>query len=499
MDWLTQLWNYATTNHHFMPHGYCYFWNPYLVGLHVISDGLIAAAYASIPITLVFIVAKRRDLPFNWMFLLFGTFIISCGMTHVMGIITLWYAWYWLAGFVKVITAIASVGTAILLLKLIPGILDFPSRDSLLKANRELVRAEVKFRDLLEGVPDALVIIDDHNDINMVNQLTLELFGYKKTELLNQNIQILLPGINSDSRHPRVNVNNAPIYEYIAIHKNERSFPVDVRSSPVETGEERLTLMTIRDITERKRVEKMKDEFISVVSHELRTPLTSIYGSIEILLNEKLFSLSNEIINLLNVAKNNTKRLIGLINDILDIEKLELGKMHFKIHLVDINKCVEEAVAANKGFCDKLNIDIKFFRLSEDIKIHSDYDRLIQVLTNLISNAAKFSYKGGEICVMLSRPKAKIVRIAVKDKGKGIPENFKQNIFKKFTQADASASREHPGTGLGLHITKSIVEKLGGTIHFESKEGEGSNFYFDLYTDYVPHIEESFEEEIKET
>lgn len=495
MDWLSQLWNYATTNHHFMPHGYCYFWNPYLVSLHVISDGLIAMAYASIPITLVFIVARRRDLPFNWMFLLFGTFIISCGLTHVMGIVTLWYAWYWLSGFIKVITAIASVGTAILLLKLIPNILDFPSRDSLLKANRELVRAELKFRDLLEGVPDALVIINDHQEITMINQLTLDLFGYKKTELLNQQIQLLIPSINAEKERANSIVTTAPIYEFTAIHKNERLFPVDVRSSPVETGEERLTLMTIRDITERKRVEKMKDEFISVVSHELRTPLTSIYGSIEILLNEKLFSLTNETVNLLNVAKNNTKRLISLINDILDIEKLELGKVSFNIRLIDINKCAEEAVAANKGFCDKLNVDIKLFKLTDDVKIYSDYDRLIQVLTNLISNAAKFSYKEGEIYVVLTRPKPKSVRIAVKDKGKGIPDNFKGNIFKKFTQADSSSSREHPGTGLGLHITKNIVERLGGTIYFDSKEGEGSNFYFELPTDYIPRVVEKVEEE----
>lgn len=456
-----------------MPHGYCFFWNPILVSLHVISDGLIALAYASIPMTLLYIVAKRKDLPFNWMFLWFGTFIVSCGITHVMSIVTLWYAWYWSAGIIKMITAIASLGTAYLLIRLLPNILTFPSRDELLQVNDSLAKAEGKFRDLLEGVPDALVIVDPNENITMVNDVTLKMFGFNKEELIGTSLSNLLPAF-----HLPKSFKSGTGIEQIAINKTLSPFPVEVSLSPVKTLEGNLMLITIRDITERKRVDKMKDEFISVVSHELRTPLTSIHGSIELLAEGKIHTFPSNVKMLLNIAKNNSMRLIRLINDILDIEKIESGNMHFDYKKIDLNALAEEAVKINESYCHKYGASIKLTRYSAPVIVKSDQDRIMQSLTNLISNAAKFANKS-EIKVVVKKTH-KNARIEVIDQGIGIKEAFKPNIFKKFTQEDSSDTREHAGTGLGLHITKTLIDKLGGNIGFESTENIGTMFYIEL-------------------
>ncbi len=234
------------------------------------------------------------------------------------------------------------------------------------------------------------------------------------------------------------------------------------------------------DITDRKKVEQMKNEFISIVSHELRTPLTSIHGAISLITSSEIATLSEEANQLLTIAKTNTERLIRLINDILDIEKIESGKMEFNLKTFDLNNLLQEVIAFNQSYADKFSVKIVLAKQIHQVFVKVDHDRFIQVLTNLLSNAIKFSPKNESVIVDVSVINNSIARVSVSDKGEGIPEKFHDKIFQKFSQADSSSTRKHEGTGLGLSITKSIIEKFGGAINFLTKLHHGTTFYFEL-------------------
>ena len=235
----------------------------------------------------------------------------------------------------------------------------------------------------------------------------------------------------------------------------------------------------VHDVTELKKTEKLKNEFVSIVSHELRTPLTSIRGSIGLLVSGVLGHFPDKANELLKIANNNCERLLLLINDILDIEKIEAGKMDFELKLQDINIIVNESISVNKMYADKYEVNLKAVPTSAPILVSVDSCRLMQVLTNLISNACKFSPKQGTVSVMVTEINSS-VRVSVSDNGSGIPEEFQSRIFQKFSQADSSDTRGKGGTGLGLNISKIIIEKLGGNLEFTSSQNSGTTFYFDL-------------------
>ena len=241
----------------------------------------------------------------------------------------------------------------------------------------------------------------------------------------------------------------------------------------------------LTDITELKRLDRMKSEFVSTVSHELRTPLTSIRGSLGILAGGVAGPLTDKVRSFIDIAKDNCERLIRLINDILDMEKIESGKMSFQLQALDLMELVERTVKANEGFAAQHHVRLQVVSSLADAKVHADSDRLAQVLTNLISNACKFSPAESSVDIALGAEGERF-RVAVSDHGPGISEAFRLRIFQKFSQEDSSDLRKKGGTGLGLSISRAIVEGLGGQIGFDTETGKGSTFYF-----YLPQWHEA--------
>jgi len=233
------------------------------------------------------------------------------------------------------------------------------------------------------------------------------------------------------------------------------------------------------DITERKRMELMKREFISTVSHELRTPLTSIRGALGLVAGGATGALPEKAKELINIATSNCDRLVRLINDILDMEKIESGKMAFDVKTLDLSTVLTETISANQAYAAQHQAAIVVDGELPDLCVMGDRDRLIQVMTNLLSNAAKFTPPGGSVHVSLKRQGA-YARIAVRDEGPGISEEFQSRLFQKFSQADSSDTRKKGGTGLGLSITKAIVEHHSGRISYQTEKDKGTTFFVDL-------------------
>lgn len=233
------------------------------------------------------------------------------------------------------------------------------------------------------------------------------------------------------------------------------------------------------DITERERLDRMKDEFVSTVSHELRTPLTSMKGALGLLKEGVLEEMPDKASSMLEIAYKNTNRLINLVNDVLDMEKIVSGGMEYDFQSLDIAALVEDALEADHEFMAEYGERTIVTDIASAIEVHCDATRLTQVVTNLLSNAIKFSPEGGEVKVTVSRCDGGVM-VSITDHGEGIPEKYKDHIFERFTQVDGSDSRQKGGTGLGLNISRSIIEKHGGSIGFESEPGAGSTFYFIL-------------------
>jgi PAS domain S-box-containing protein len=243
--------------------------------------------------------------------------------------------------------------------------------------------------------------------------------------------------------------------------------------------EEQLIYAVARDITERKRIEQMQHEFVSTVSHELRTPLTSIRGSLGLIAGGVSGEVPSKVKELIGIAHKNCERLVQLINDILDSEKIASGKMKFNLRPIEIMPLVQQAVSANQPYAAQFSVKLRITDELPEVCLLTDPDRLIQVLNNLLSNAAKFSPQGGEVLISVRRNGGN-VHVSVSDQGPGILPEFQERIFQRFVQTDASDAREKGGTGLGLSIAKAIVDSLGGKIDFTTNPIHGTTFYFEL-------------------
>lgn len=233
------------------------------------------------------------------------------------------------------------------------------------------------------------------------------------------------------------------------------------------------------DITEREAADRMKHEFVSVVSHELRTPLTSIHGALRLLEGGIGGRLPEEASSLISIASSNCQRLILLVNDILDMEKIQAGRMEYHLTDLDMRKLLTDSLDQLRTFSNQCHVGMELAMDDQPAPFRGDGIRVMQILSNLLSNALKFSPSGGVVQIGLERLSGK-VRVFISDEGQGIPEEFRPRIFTPFTQANTGSGRSQGGTGLGLCITKSLVEGMGGTLGFESEVGKGSTFWFEF-------------------
>lgn len=349
------------------------------------------------------------------------------------------------------------------------------------------VSAEDHFRRAVEASPSGLVMADGGGKIVLVNAEIERLFGYRRKELIGQPIEILLPE-RSRKRHVEhrwefaMRPESRPLganRDLVGRRKDGTEFPVEVGLNPIQVGADLMVLSAVVDITERKRIEGLKDEFVSTVSHELRTPLTSISGSLGLLVGGAVGLLPKSATHLLGIAHGNCQRLVRLINDILDIQKLEAGRMVFDLRRVEVRSLVGETVGAMTGYAAGFGVHIRLDDASVAAEVTADPDRLTQVVTNLLSNAVKFSLPKQEVVVGVTRRDDRVL-ISVRDRGNGIPEEFKARIFGKFAQADGADAHGKGGTGLGLSIVKQIVVRLGGQVSFEDAPDCGTVFTVDL-------------------
>ncbi|MCG8509508.1 MAG: HAMP domain-containing histidine kinase [Rhodospirillales bacterium] len=233
------------------------------------------------------------------------------------------------------------------------------------------------------------------------------------------------------------------------------------------------------EMAERQKAETVKAEFVSTVSHELRTPLTSIKGSLGLVKSGVAGDLTEKMASMIDIAYKNSDRLVLLINDILDIGKLESGNLDYQMAPVELGDLLRQAVESNEGYGSEFNVTFKLSNEVPEAWVYGDADRLIQVMSNLISNAAKFSPENDRVEVLLSR-RGRGFRVSVSDHGPGVPEEFRDRVFGKFSQAESADSRQRGGTGLGLYIARAIVDHHGGAIGFDTEIDNGASFFFDL-------------------
>lgn len=344
----------------------------------------------------------------------------------------------------------------------------------------QISSSEIKISTILNEMNDPVITTDSKGEIDSCNNAIEKIFNYNRDEVLGLNINKLIPSIDfslNELIKDTKMIDNK--YQLNGVKKDGSIFPIELSYKEIEIDGDKVVNFVIHDITQHKELERIKNEFISTVSHELRTPLTSIRGALGLVLSEALGALPEKSKDLLNIANNNSIRLINLINDILDLEKIKAGKMEFIFQEYEVMPLIKECIQLNDAYAKQYNVKYEITEPLENAFINVDKNKFIQVLTNLLSNAAKFSFQDEVVKISVTRNK-RMISVSVINKGIGIPEEYYSKIFESFSQVDSSDSRKKGGTGLGLSITKSIIQKMGGNVGFTSKLNDTTSFYFEL-------------------
>ncbi len=411
------LYNFFSSGN-FIPHGHCYLWKPELVWLHILADTLIALSYYSIPVTLIYFVRKRDDIPFKVIFLLFGAFIISCGTTHLMEVWTLWHPVYWLSGAMKAITALVSLYTAITLIPLVPQALALPSPAQLEAAymalkdeNAERQRVEQELRKYKETLEE------------LVKQRTAELA--KTNEQLQQEI----------------------------IQRQQSQERMAELLKAVKSANQDL------------------NDFAYVVSHDLKAPLRGISSLSEWLLSDYGAQFDDEGQELVRLLISRVKKMYALIDGILQYSRAgSYREQKTQVNLNDVVRDVIDLLAPPENIQIEITSTLPI--------ISAETTRIKQIFQNLLSNAIKFIDKPeGKIIINCTEDNI-YWQFSIVDNGLGIEEKYFTKIFQIFQKLSNDDNSD--STGIGLSLVKKIVELYGGTVWIESEVGQGSKFYFTL-------------------
>jgi PAS domain S-box-containing protein len=343
-----------------------------------------------------------------------------------------------------------------------------------------LAEALRKERAVVENAVDVICSIDEQERIANVNSASLKVWGYEPEQLIGLRLSQFLNGEQLQNTQLKINA--------IITSKSEGTFENQVRHKAGKlvdmlwtaqwSEQEKALFCVAHDITERKKIESLKQDFVAMISHDLRTPLTSVQGFLDLLEIDAYGTMSKAGKESLELAEMNIGRVVHLVNDILDIEKLESGMLTFQMEAVDLNAIIVRSIESVTGFAKQQAVTINYEETEENIAVMGDSERLTQVLVNLLANAVKFSEKNGLVSVVLKADDLVVVEII--DNGRGVPESQRASIFERFRQVETSDGRE--GTGLGLAICRAIIEELGGTIGVSDldRQAKGSKFWFKL-------------------
>ncbi len=376
------------------------------------------------------------------------------------------------------------------------------------RMERELSESNALFKAVINGTEFAIFAADASGKISVFNRSAEKLLGLESLQVVGQDavnlMQALLPEeveartrklVEKYGRPPEgVELFTLPLpedsaygQEWTLMRPDGKAVSVAMTVSLMRDSRENVigSVALARDISELKANERLKKEFISTVSHELRTPLTSIRGALGLVAGGATGKLPEKAEELVKIAHRNSERLVHIINDILDIDKIESGRLTLYPRPLETGEFLTQVVEVNRPYADKHGIRFVLSTAPEDVWVTADPERLTQVITNLLSNAAKFSPEGSEVRVRAER-RDHMLRISVEDDGPGIPEEFRPRLFDKFSQAEGADSRRYEGTGLGLNITKQLVEAMRGSISFETETGKGTVFHVDLPIGAVP-------------
>jgi two-component system, sensor histidine kinase and response regulator len=499
----------------FMPHGFCLAWDPLLVAIFVAANGLIAFSYYSIPAALWWYVRHKKDFSFNWMLMLFAAFIVWCGTTHVMKILTLWQPLYWEESMVDLITGLISAYTAVRLWPLIPIALKIPSRDELVvlnnqlqaeilerqRAEEELNRKEALGRAVLDNAYNAFISIDPQSYIIDWNRRAERMFGWTREEALGRRLtETIIPARFQEAHLKglerfRATGNSALAnqrLELTAVNRDGDEFPVELAIFQVQTGTSSTFCAFLEDITDRKReaealqeardkaveLSNFKSQFLANMSHEIRTPMNGILGMAEILRSRTLNATDRSYLNTINEAGT---ALLAVINDILDFSKIEAGKLTIDMAEFEPIGLVESVAELLSAHARQRKLSLLTF-IDPEIPyvVVGDQLRLRQILMNFGSNAIKFSENGSVIFrATLEFRDERVVRIklSVTDQGVGMTSDEIAKLFQPFVQVESVIGRDNAGTGLGLFISKRLSELMNAEIGVHSVKNHGSTFW----------------------
>ena len=364
--------------------------------------------------------------------------------------------------------------------------------------------ADETFRDLLESAPDAMVVVDADGRIVLVNAQTERLFGYNRDELLGKTVETLVPSRfrsghtgkrNSYAKDPHVRPMGVGL-DLFGRRKDNSEFPVEIMLSPIKTPVGQLVVSAIRDITERKEFERelqaknlaleeaalAKDRFMASMSHELRTPLNAIIGFTGTLLMKLPGPVTAEQEEQLRVVQASARQLLSLINDVLDLSKVQSGKLDVHFEPVNVHRLVDEVAVSLRGSAEQKGLQFEVRVPQEPLTVTTDQRALHQILTNLVNNAIKYT-DTGFVRIALERQgrnSQRRIAIHVTDSGIGIAADDQRRIFDPFEQVDASTTRRFQGVGLGLYLSNRLAALLGGSITMTSEPRKGSTFTLTL-------------------